>query len=30
MTSAPGLVVTFEPRQGGRIFERTPDLALNG
>jgi uncharacterized protein YndB with AHSA1/START domain len=24
MTSAPGLVVTFEPRPGGRIFERTP------
>ena len=27
MTSAPGLVVTFEPRPGGRIFERTPDGA---
>ena len=24
MTSAPGLMVTFEPRPGGRIFERTP------
>jgi uncharacterized protein YndB with AHSA1/START domain len=27
MTSAPGLVVAFEPRPGGRIFERTPDGA---
>jgi hypothetical protein len=27
MTSAPSLVVIFEPRQGGRIFERTPDGA---
>ena len=25
MTSAPGLVVTFESRPGGRIYERTPD-----
>ena len=25
MSSAPGLVVTFESRPGGRIFERTPD-----
>jgi uncharacterized protein YndB with AHSA1/START domain len=25
ITSAPGLVVTFEPRPGGRIFERTPE-----
>ena len=27
MTSAPGLVVTIEPRAGGRIFERTPEGA---
>jgi hypothetical protein len=27
MTSAPGLVVTFESRQGGRIYERTPEGA---
>jgi hypothetical protein len=27
MTSAPGLVVTFESRPGGRIYERTPDGA---
>jgi uncharacterized protein YndB with AHSA1/START domain len=27
MTSAPGLAVTFEPRPGGRIFERTPEGA---
>jgi hypothetical protein len=25
MSSAPGLVVTFEARPGGRIYERTPD-----
>jgi uncharacterized protein YndB with AHSA1/START domain len=25
MSSAPGLVVTFESRPGGRIFERTPE-----
>jgi uncharacterized protein YndB with AHSA1/START domain len=25
MSSAPGLVVTFEPRPGGRIYERTPE-----
>jgi DNA-binding transcriptional ArsR family regulator len=25
MSSAPGLVVTFESRAGGRIYERTPD-----
>ena len=25
ISSAPGLVVTFEPRPGGRIYERTPD-----
>ena len=25
MSSAPGLVVTFESRPGGRIYERTPD-----
>jgi uncharacterized protein YndB with AHSA1/START domain len=24
VSAAPGLTVTFEPRQGGRIFERTP------
>ena len=24
---APGLTVTFEPREGGRIYERTPDGA---
>ena len=27
MTSAPGLVVTFESRPGGRIYERAPDGA---
>ena len=27
MSSAPGLVVTFEPRPGGRIYERTPEGA---
>jgi uncharacterized protein YndB with AHSA1/START domain len=27
MSSAPGLAVTFEPRPGGRIFERTPEGA---
>ena len=27
MTSAPGLVVTFEARPGGRIYERAPDGA---
>jgi len=25
ISSAPGLVVTFESRPGGRIYERTPD-----
>jgi hypothetical protein len=25
MSSAPGLVVRFESRRGGRIFERTPE-----
>jgi uncharacterized protein YndB with AHSA1/START domain len=25
MSSAPGLVVIFESRPGGRIYERTPD-----
>jgi hypothetical protein len=25
MTSSPGLEVTFEPRPGGRVFERTPE-----
>ncbi len=27
VSGAPGLTVTFEPRAGGRIFERTPDGA---
>ena len=27
MSSAPGLVVTFEPRPGGRIYERAPEGA---
>jgi uncharacterized protein YndB with AHSA1/START domain len=25
VSTAPGVRVTFEPREGGRIFERTPD-----
>ena len=25
VSGAPGLTVTFEPRAGGRIYERTPD-----
>ena len=27
VSADPGLAVTFEPRVGGRIFERTPDGA---
>ena len=27
VSGAPGLTVTFEPRPGGRIYERTPDGA---
>jgi uncharacterized protein YndB with AHSA1/START domain len=27
VSGAPGLTVTFEPRPGGRIFERTPEGA---
>ena len=30
VSAAPGLTVTFEPRPGGRIYERTPGPALPG